>query len=63
MSIEVHPNINAAGLAAAVMDALVKYGRGGATGPKALTPEVLNATQQFCVAVSVILDREYGKGQ
>lgn len=60
MSVEAHPNINAAGLASAVMEALLKYGRNRAEGTKVLTEDVLREVERFCVYVSYSLDRTYG---
>ena len=60
MSVEAHPNINAAGLAAAVMDALVRYGRNSAEGKNALTEDVVRLVTRFCLDVSYSLDKTYG---
>lgn len=54
-----HPNINAAGLASAVIEAVIKHSRGDAEGSNALTPEVNAKIAAFCVDLSENLDRAF----
>lgn len=56
MSVEHHPNINAAGLTADIIKAIVKHSRGAMAGGKALTPEITEAVSRFVVGISVGLD-------
>lgn len=58
MSIENHPNINAAGLAAHSVEGIIKYSRGAMAGNKALTPRIMEYIESFCLIVSCQLDLE-----
>jgi hypothetical protein len=62
MSIEAHPNVNAAGLTAELVGLVVKHARGEMAGTKALTPRVKDLITSFVLILSetLNLEAEYG---
>lgn len=60
MSIKTHPNINAAGLIADIIESILKHSRGNTVGSDVLTPAIKDLAITFAVVVSTELDNQFG---